>query len=114
MALCSPSIMSKNDNRTSESTLFVDHEDVRHCISVLTTDTTTMSARDDALIQLRAIFDKYLECPSLLDANLEEIISCLNSKCSVAVSPTEQPHFVGTLRPVQSARTKTHSALFPS
>lgn len=71
--------MSQNGNRTSESTLFVDHEDVRHCISVLTTDTTTTSERDNALIQLRAIFDKYLEFPSLLDVNLEEIISCLTT-----------------------------------
>lgn len=72
-------IMSSNDNRSSENTLFVEHEDVRHCISVLTSDTFTLSERDDALTKIRGIFDKYLECPSLLDGHLEDIVTCLTT-----------------------------------
>lgn len=71
--------MSEDGVRISENSFFVENEEARRCISVLTSDTATTEERDNALTKIRAIFDKYLECPSLLDCHLEEMVTTLTA-----------------------------------
>jgi hypothetical protein len=71
------SSMSADGNTSSENTLFSDYGQAQHCILVLTDETSTNSQRGNALSQLRGIFDKYLECPTLLDSHLEEMVNSL-------------------------------------
>ena len=90
---------------TSESAFFIEAEEVNQLVSSLTiaiaiTSTTNEDADedaktnanananasnvngeagcDDALRRLRIIFDKYLECPTLLDPYLERIVTTLS------------------------------------
>lgn len=86
---------------SSESTFFVEYNQVIDLISFLPTTTftttqtktlTAVSACDDdqeihsvqngnqALVKLKRIFDKYLECPTLLDSKLESILTLLSSE----------------------------------
>ena len=62
----------------SEASLFAEHEEAREKIMILLTDTAQLSERHAALSCLRRIFDKYLECPTLLDPYLEEMVSILS------------------------------------
>jgi hypothetical protein len=69
--------MSADGNKSSENILFSDYGQAQHCIHLLTDESSTNSQRGDALSQLRGIFDKYLECPTLLDSHLEEMVTSL-------------------------------------
>ena len=51
----------------SEVTLFAEHDSARHDINMLSSETVSYEERMAALSSLRRIFDKYLECPTLLD-----------------------------------------------
>lgn len=53
--------------------LFTEEEDVVRCIDQL----SVQLERDTALQRLRTIYDKYLECPTLLDQSLESVIQKL-------------------------------------
>ena len=81
--------MSVDGVSTSVNTLFVEHEEARHLIAVLTSDTATRERRDNALTKLRSVFDKYLECPSLLDGHLEEMVSILTESAQVYLNMEE-------------------------
>jgi hypothetical protein len=59
----------------SEATLFAEHEEARRKIQVLASDEASLASRSEALSGLKRIFDKYLECPTLLDPYLEEMVS---------------------------------------
>ncbi len=61
----------------SENTVFVEHEVASQRISVLTTSNHSIAEMDSALVDLRGIFDKYLEMPSLLDKHVETMVNKL-------------------------------------
>ena len=60
---------------SSEATLFAEHEEARCKIQVLQSENASLALRSEALADLKRIFDKYLECPTLLDPYLEEMVS---------------------------------------
>ena len=55
---------------SSEASFFLEAEEVHLLIENLSIISTEVSG-DRALARLRVVFDKYLECPTLLDPNLE-------------------------------------------
>ena len=71
--------MTSNNTATSENAFFIEREEVFGLINTLSvlqnsnTQGITVS-HDDALRRLRAIVDKYLECPTLLDPHLESMV----------------------------------------
>lgn len=62
----------------SEATLFAEHDDARSDIKALSLETLPYEERMAALSSLRRTFDKYLECPTLLDPWIEEMVSTLS------------------------------------
>ena len=97
---------------SSEIGFFIEAEEVLELISNLCINTSTSSNDDDtdnghhahvdvdastsgdkALARLRSIFDKYLECSTLLDSHLERIVTTLSSNA------------VGIAHTVYNART---------
>lgn len=89
---------------SSSSTFFVEQEQVNGYIRCLTTfdsnseeSTTNVSIETDdekgndaieknqALSQLRVIFDKYLECATLLDPHLESIVTSLSKSACLII-----------------------------
>ncbi len=63
----------------SENAFFVEQEEVFDLISALSLQNsnapdTQQVCQDEALRRLRAILDKYLECPTLLDPHLESMV----------------------------------------
>ena len=62
---------------TSESTFFVEQEEVFNLIDVLSSSSSIIDA-SEALSKLRSILDKYLECPTLLDPYLETMVQKLS------------------------------------
>ncbi len=63
---------------------------------------------NEALTQLKKIFDKYLECPTLLDCKLEHILSLL-SKESIAIIHEVHDHLVSLSLPMSIISPKTAS-----
>jgi hypothetical protein len=79
----------------SETSFFIEVEEVFQLISSLSissgnsttvstddvtqNDSTDLLSGDRALARLRVVFDKYLECPSLLDPHLERIVTLLSN-----------------------------------
>ena len=101
--------MSVDGSTSSEITLFSEHGQARHCIGVVTDDTSTISERDSALTQLRGIFDKYLECPTLLDGHLEEMVSALADSARLHLKPNSDensclPHVLSSLYALSKVR----------
>lgn len=84
---------------TSESNFFIEREEVFDLINILSSSssssvsssspissiTTTSTSPDVALAKLRSIFDKYLECPTLLDPFLEAMVTKLSAPARVIV-----------------------------
>lgn len=71
--------MTSNNTATSENAFFIEREEVFSLINTLSVlqNSTTQGIKishDDALRRLRAIVDKYLECPTLLDPHLESMV----------------------------------------
>lgn len=68
-------------NFVSETSFFIEVEEVLQLISSLSLheNSTNLLIGDSALARLRVVFDKYLECPSLLDPHLEKIVTLLSS-----------------------------------
>lgn len=70
---------------TKESYLFSEHQEALHWIECLSSSSSAAAAGEpcsnssQALRRLREIFDKYLECPTLLDPHLEELVNRLAS-----------------------------------
>ena len=62
----------------SEVTLFAEHDSAQRDINTLSSETVSYEERMAALSSLRRIFDKYLECPTLLDPCIEEMVSTLS------------------------------------
>lgn len=73
---------------TSDNAFFAENEETRRCIAILTSDTSSTAQRNDALTKMRAILDKYLECPSLLDGYLEEMVSTLTNYAQAHLNDT--------------------------
>ena len=60
---------------SSENAFFVEREEVFGLISSLSLQNSNApNSQDVALRRLRAILDKYLECPTLLDPHLESMV----------------------------------------
>jgi len=79
---------------SSEASFFVESKEVFHLIvslSLTSNETIEMAGNettpsgDKALARLRTIFDKYLECPSLLDPHLEKICTALCQKARAII-----------------------------
>ena len=64
---------------TSTSSVFAEHETAYRKIKILVQDVLATSEMDQALADLRSIFDKYLELPSLLDKHVESMVSQLTT-----------------------------------
>ena len=64
---------------TSTSSVFAEHETAYQKIKILIQDGMAMSEVDAALADLRCIFDKYLELPSLLDKHIEKMVTQLTT-----------------------------------
>jgi hypothetical protein len=58
----------------SESVLFAEFQQATDCIGLLSNTDSEIKTRNEALAQIRQIFDKYLECPSLLDRHVEPMV----------------------------------------
>lgn len=80
---------------TSESNFFIEREEVFDLINILSSLSSPSSSSspisiistspDVALAKLRSIFDKYLECPTLLDPSLEAMVTKLSAPARVIV-----------------------------
>ena len=79
------------DTATSESTFFVEQEEVFNLIDIISSSSTStedstlstqqqqqQTPKDEALFKLRSILDRYLECPTLLDPYLETMVQKLS------------------------------------
>jgi len=80
------------DTATSESTFFVEQEEVFNLIDIISSSSTSIEDIDtsstqqqqqlpttqEALFKLRSILDRYLECPTLLDPYLEKMVQKLS------------------------------------
>jgi hypothetical protein len=62
------------DITRSESAVFAEFEKASKCIGIVTDASSDLKNSDGALAQLRQIFDKYLELPSLLDRHIESMV----------------------------------------
>ncbi len=98
-----PDVVVENTNETtvsSEATFFIEAEEVKKLISSLALEsrdcindsrprvegeTSSELFGDAALAQLRSIFDKYLECSSLIDPYLEEIVTLLSKSAKETI-----------------------------
>jgi hypothetical protein len=58
----------------SESVLFAEFQQATDCIGLLSNANSEIKTRNEALAQIRQIFDKYLEFPSLLDRHVEPMV----------------------------------------
>jgi hypothetical protein len=74
---------------SSESAVFVEFQQAAQLISTIIDPTTASTKGNEALVQLRQIFDKYLELPSLLDKHVGEMVSDL-ARAARAILDTEQ------------------------
>jgi hypothetical protein len=77
------------NNTTSTSSVFAEHEIAFHKIDNLIQNGPSTHVMDQALADLRCIFDKYLELPSLLDKYLEEMVRRLTTAAREIMEDTE-------------------------
>lgn len=96
--------MSADGNTSSASTLFSEHIQAQHCIDVLTDKNLSKSQHTTALSQLRCIFDKYLECPTLLDSHLEEMITQLAESARLHLMSENTPYILSALYALSKVR----------
>jgi hypothetical protein len=82
--------------KSSETVLFSERQQALHCIATVTDETASKEARNDVLHKLRHIFDKYLECPTLLDPYLEEMVCLLASSARNRLESSEDNPFETT------------------
>jgi tubulin-specific chaperone D len=61
----------------SEDNLFVEREEAKCLVTVLTNTKSTVDDKNSALERLRKIFDNYLECPTLLRHDVRSFVSSL-------------------------------------
>jgi hypothetical protein len=61
----------------SETVLFAELKQTNNCISQLTSISSDLPIRNQALSELRRTFDKYLEFPTLLDRHVEPMVTQL-------------------------------------
>lgn len=64
---------------TSISSVFAEHDVAFENINILIQDDSSVVEMDQALRELRSIFDKYLELPSLLDKYVEAMVQQLST-----------------------------------
>jgi hypothetical protein len=82
------------DNTTSsESAVFAEFEKASKCIGLVTSASTDLKESDVALIQLRQIFDKYLELPSLLDRHVETMVGDLSKAARSIMESSDMESF---------------------
>jgi hypothetical protein len=82
------------DNTTSsESAVFAEFEKASKCIGLVTSESTDLKESDVALIQLRQIFDKYLELPSLLDRHVETMVGDLSKAARSIMESSDMESF---------------------
>lgn len=82
--------MSSDGPTSSESVLFLENKQAQNCIAVLVNDGSTKTERNNALATLRTIYDKYLECPTLIDPYLEDMVTSL-AQCARSHLLADQP-----------------------
>lgn len=61
----------------SVQSLFSERDETYELLSVITNDSSSIDEKDASLIRLRRVFDKYLECPTLLDQDVGNISTLL-------------------------------------
>lgn len=67
--------MNEEETTRSESSVFAEFEKASKCIGIVTDPSSRLKDSNGALAELRGIFDKYLELPSLLDRHIETMVS---------------------------------------
>jgi hypothetical protein len=67
----------------SEAVLFVERDEAFRCIAVFGNASFDATACQQALQELRKIFDKYMECPSLLDPSMESMVTTISGMAIV-------------------------------
>ncbi|GKZ00977.1 hypothetical protein MPSEU_001049200 [Mayamaea pseudoterrestris] len=99
----------------SESYLFLEEMEALECIAIITCHQTTHenaasslsdSDKSQCLARLRNIFDKYLECPTLLDKSIEKMVQLL-AQCQLESTGIERHALsaVYTLSKVRGRKT---------
>ena len=89
----------------SESILFVEYEQAIALIQSIIDESSDVPTKNTSLSTLRDIFDKYLECPSLLDHHLGSMVDLLSQSAleHLPMVATTQDFSVSTLPYVLSA-----------
>jgi tubulin-specific chaperone D len=98
----------------SESILFVEYREASECIhSLINTSSSDVQSRNASLSRIRDIFDKYLDCPSLLDHHIQPMVQQLTDSAldhlrslhtmeEFASSPL--PHLLSTIYSLSKVR----------
>ena len=71
----------------SECAEFSEFDKASQCIEILIDESSNLNDRVDSLAQLRQIFDKYLELPSLLDRHMEFMVGKLSKAARSMMDP---------------------------
>ena len=99
--------------KVSESILFLEYEEATALIRSFVDASSDLSSRNNSLAALREIFDKYLECPSLLDHHVEPMVNVLTESAvehlstietTQAFSRSPLPHILSALYALSKVR----------
>jgi hypothetical protein len=83
---------TNNQAASSESAVFVEFEQASRLIHTITTG-ENLTASNEALVQIRQIFDKYLELPSLMDQHVGTMVAELAGAAQSIMSTDQVDHF---------------------